>query len=91
MSENAGWIKIEGVQGHKVYIAKTVTGVSRVESTLDPKMISGAQAPDPGRRKNGRIASWLPAKPEVVAEAIDVLATLDEPIPPPTRTLTGRR
>ncbi len=87
VSEIAGWVKIEGMQGHKVYIAKTVTGVSRVESTLDPRLISGARPPDAGRR-NGRIASWLPARIETVGEAIELLSQLDEP--PPART-PGRR
>lgn len=82
VNENAGWIKIEGMQGHKVYIAKTKTGVSRIESTLDPDLIDGASPPD---RHNGRIASWLPAEPKVVAEAIQLLATLQEPIRPPAR------
>jgi hypothetical protein len=91
VTEIAGWVKIEGQQGHKVYIAKTVTGVSRVESTLDPKLVKGAKAPDEGRRRNGRIASWLPARPESVAQAIDVLARLEEPIPAPVRGAPGRR
>lgn len=82
VSDNAGWIKIEGMQGHKVYIAKTKTGVSRIESTLDPDLIEGASPPD---RKNGRIASWIPARTESVAEAIELLATLTEPIAPPAR------
>lgn len=77
VTEIKGWVKIEGQQGHKVYISKTKTGVSRVESTLDPSMIEGAQPPD---RPNGRIASWIPAYPDVVGEAIGLLAELDEPI-----------
>lgn len=81
MSENAGWIKIEGMQGHKVYIAKTKTGVSRVESTLDPDLIKGASPPD---RPNGMIASWIPANPEKVAQAIELLVKLKErPVPRP--------
>jgi hypothetical protein len=91
VSQIAGWVKIEGQQGHKVYIAKTMTGVSRIESTLNPELVRGAKAPDPGRRRNGRIASWLPARPEAVAQAIDVLAKLDEPIPGPARGPSGRR
>lgn len=91
VSEIAGWVKIEGQQGHKVYIAKTVTGVSRIESTLDPRLVEGAQAPDPGRKRNGRIASWLPASPVAVGQAIAVLAKLDEPILAPTRGASGRR
>ncbi len=82
VSENRGWIKIEGRQGHKVYIAKTKTGVSRIESTLDPDLIKGAAPPDV---KNGRIASWIPATPEAVSEAIGLLVKLEEPLPPPRR------
>ncbi len=78
VTEITGWIKIEGQQGHKLYVSKTKTGVSRVESTLSPEMIDGALPPD---RRNGRIASWIPAQVGPVADAIDLLADLAEPIP----------
>lgn len=81
VTELEGWIKIEGKQGHKVYITKTKTVVNRVESTLDPDLIKGA-TPMAG---NGRIASVLPPNTRAVGEAIKLLATLAEPIRPPAR------
>lgn len=85
VTEITGWVKIQGRQGHKIYIAKTVTGVSRIESTLDPRLIPGARPPDQGRR-NGRIASWIPARSEAVAAAIELLGSLEDPPPAPRRT-----
>jgi hypothetical protein len=86
ITELEGWMKIEGRQGHKVYITKTKTVVNRVESTLDPDLIKGA-TPMAG---NGKIASVLPATVRAVNEAIQLLATLDEPIRPPRVGVRGR-
>lgn len=83
VSSNAGWIKIEGAaNGHKVYIAKTKTGISRIESTLDADLITGAI---PYEGSNGRIASSLPPETEAVTEAIQLLVSLAEHIRPPAR------
>ena len=81
VTELEGWMKIEGPQGHKIYITKTKTVVNRVESTLDPDLIKGAEA----STGNGRIASVLPATTKAVAEAVRLLATLKEAIRPPAR------
>ena len=83
VSTLTGWVKITSLDGHKIYIAKTVTGVSRVESTLPPELIPGAQPPDPSTRPNGRIASWIPARPEVVARALGIRAAGSGATPAP--------
>ena len=83
VSENAAWIKIESRRnGHKVYLAKGKTQVNRIESTLPPEAVPGAVEPD---RKNGRIASWIPADLGAVTVAIRQLATSDSIIRPPQR------
>jgi hypothetical protein len=83
VSERKGWIKIESlVNGHKVYIAKSKTAVSRIESTIPANRIKGAAEPD---RANGRISSWIPADPNLVAQAIEILASEEEQIRPPQR------
>lgn len=80
---NEGYVKIESLHnGHKVYIAKGVTTVSRVESTIPPSMLDGAAEPD---RPNGRIASWIRADVQSVSKAIDFLVDSDEMIVPPRR------
>lgn len=87
VTDTAGWIKIEGHQGHKIYINKGKTAVSRIESTLDPDLVKGAEEYD---GSNGRIASTFPPDVAVVTEAITVLAGLKEPISPPRRGPRGR-
>lgn len=88
VEENAGWVKIESAKnGHKIYIAKTKTTVNRIESTLPAERVRGSEGVEPGT--NGRIASVLPADPQVVSQAIDLLARLDEQIPPPRRGQRG--
>lgn len=83
VSDNARWVKIESIKnGHKVYVAKGKTQVNRIESTLTPDMVPGSTAPD---RVNGRIASYIPADPKSVAEAIRHLAVDEEQIRPPQR------
>ncbi len=83
ISENAAWVKIESRRnGHKVYVAKGKTSVNRVESTLPPELIPGATEPD---RKNGRIASFIPADPRVVGEAIRHLAVDEDKLRAPLR------
>lgn len=83
ISENAAWVKIESRKnGHKVYVAKGKTSVNRIESTLPPELIPGATEPD---RKNGRIASFIPADPRVVGEAIRHLAVDVDKLRPPLR------
>jgi hypothetical protein len=73
VSENAGWVKIEGPTQQRIYITKTKTLVNRVETTLAPELIEGAEAVPVG--SNGKIASRLPADPEIVSEAIRLLVT----------------
>lgn len=71
VSEKAGWIKIESTKnGHKIYVSKGKNKVSRIESTLSPDLVEGATEPD---RRNGRIASLIPANTEAVESAIDHL------------------
>lgn len=83
VTEHARWVKIEGVKnGHKVYVSKGKNQVNRIESTLPPNLIPGATEPD---RKNGRIASYIPADPKAVATAIRQLVQYDEKIPAPQR------
>ncbi len=83
ISENAAWVKIESRKnGHKVYVAKGKTSVNRVESTLPPNLVAGATEPD---RKNGRIASFIPADPKAVSEAIRHLAQDEEQLRAPLR------
>lgn len=84
VTEHARWIKIEGVKnGHKVYVAKGKNQVTRIESTLPPKLIPGATAAE---KKNGRIASYIPATPLAVGAAIRQLVQYDEHIRPPTKS-----
>ncbi len=83
VTENARWVKIESRRnGHKIYVAKGKTQVNRIESTIPPDLIPGAEEPD---RKNGRIASYLPADPKVIGEAIRHLAQSDEKLRAPLR------
>lgn len=83
VTEHSRWVKIEGVKnGHKIYVAKGKNTVNRIECTLSPDLVHGAVESD---RKNGRIASYLPADPKAVAEAIQVLAKTKESIRPPLR------
>ena len=83
VTEHSRWVKIESKRnGHKVYVAKGKNQVNRVESTLPPNLVPGAVEPD---RKNGRIASYIPADPKAVAQAIRQLAQSDDKIPAPHR------
>jgi hypothetical protein len=83
VTENARWVKIESKKnGHKIYVAKGKTQVNRIESTLPVDLVPGAEEPD---RKNGRIASYLPADPKVVSDAIRHLAQSEEQLRPPLR------
>lgn len=71
VKSNVAWIKIESrVNGHKVYISKGKFNVGRVDSTIPHELILGARRAPEG---NGRIASWLPADEQTVAEAIELL------------------
>lgn len=72
VSDNVSWVKIEGRNGHRVYVAKGKNSVGRVDSTLPPDVVPGAM---PAGRRNGRIASWLPASTEAVARAIEIIAS----------------
>lgn len=72
--EQSAFVKIQALGSkERLYIAKTVTVVSRVECTLHPDLVPGSMAPD---RPNGSILSWIPADEGSVTEAIKVLATL---------------
>ena len=83
VQDRAGWIKIENfTTGHKVYINKGVTAVTRVESSLPPDAVKGAQAPE---FYNGRIASLIPPTVEAVSEAIRALGSLQDHLPPARR------
>jgi hypothetical protein len=83
VTEHSRWVKIESRKnGHKVYVAKGKNQVNRIESTLPPELIPGATEPD---RKNGRIASYIPAEPKAVTTAIRALVQLDEKLRPPQR------
>ncbi len=87
VTENAAWVKIESRRnGHKVYVNKGKTLVTRVESTLPPSAVPGATEPG---RPNGRIASWIPADPAAVERAVQVLAGSDQMIRPPQRGRGG--
>ena len=73
IKNNASWVKIESIlNGHRIYISKGKVAVGRVDSTLPPELIEGAKAPG---RRNGRIASWIPAEPAAVAAAIQLLGS----------------
>jgi hypothetical protein len=83
VTEHARWVKIESkVNGHKIYVAKGKNQVNRIESTLPPELVPGAVDPD---RKNGRIASYIPADPKAMATAIRALVQSEERIRPPLR------
>lgn len=83
VTEHARWVKIESRRnGHKVYVAKGKNQVNRIESTLPPELVPGAVEPD---RKNGRIASYIPADPKSVALAIRQLVQSDDKIRAPER------
>lgn len=78
VQEQATWMKLEGrLSRERLYIAKTLTVVSRVESTLPPEAVAGSTQPD---KVNGSINSWVPANEESCAEAIRLIATLDAPL-----------
>lgn len=84
MEEQASWVKLEGkLSGERVYIARTVNTVSRVESTLPPEAVPGCTKPD---RMNGSILSWVPANEETCAEVVTLIATLEAPL-----EMVGRR
>ena len=83
VQDRAGWVKIESpTTGHKVYFNKGVTGVTRVESSLPPSAVKGAEEPE---FYNGRIASVIPPTVEAVSEAILVVAQTQERLAPPRR------
>lgn len=76
----AAWVRIVGKDG-RVYIARSTTTVSRIESTLDPSQIplvpaapEGSQNASKPDRPNGSIKSWLRADVGVVAEAVKLIA-----------------
>lgn len=78
VEEQSAWMKLEGRNSReRVYIAKTVNVVSRVESTLPPEAIAGSTQPD---KVNGSINSWVPANEESCAAAIIMIATLEAPL-----------
>lgn len=78
VEEQSTWVKLEGKEsGQRLYIAKTSTVVSRVESTLPPEAVPGCTQPD---KVNGNIRSWVPANEEACAEAIRVIAAHDAPL-----------
>jgi hypothetical protein len=73
VTDHARWVKIESTKnGHKVYVAKGRTQVGRVESTLPPELVVGAESPS---TPNGKIASYIPVDPGSVAIAIGHLAS----------------
>lgn len=83
VTEHARWVKIESRKnGHKIYVAKGKNQVNRIESTLPADLVPGSSEPD---RKNGRIASYIPADPKAVATAIRALVQMDEQIRAPQR------
>lgn len=83
VTEHSRWVKIESRKnGHKVYVAKGKNQVNRIESTLPPELIPGATEPD---RRNGRIASYIPADPKVVSEAIRALVQSEDKLRAPHR------
>lgn len=81
--DRAGWVKVENpTTGHKLYFNKGVTGVTRVESSLAPDAVKGAQQPE---FYNGRITSIIPPTVEAVSEAIKVIAQVQERLSAPRR------
>lgn len=81
--DRAGWVKIENPQtGHKLYINKGVTAVTRIESSLPPDAVKGAQAPE---FYNGRITSLIPPTVQSVGEAIRVIAQVQDRLSAPRR------
>ncbi len=83
VTEHSRWVKIESRKnGHKVYVAKGKNQVNRIESTLPPELIPGATEPD---RKNGRIASFIPADPKAVTVAIRALVQSEDQLRAPQR------
>jgi len=83
VTEHSRWVKIESRKnGHKVYVAKGKNQVNRIESTLPPELVPGATEPD---RKNGRIASFIPADPKAVSVAIRALAQSEDQLRAPQR------
>lgn len=83
VTEHSRWVKIESRKnGHKVYVAKGKNQVNRIESTLPPELIPGATEPD---RRNGRIASYIPADPKVVSVAIRALVQSEDKLRAPHR------
>lgn len=82
IEELTGWLKIEGVDSkERVYVAKGKRNVNRVTCTLSPDQVEGATAPTV---PNGLIQSWLPAEPEAVSHAIELIAGI-EPAKPSRR------
>ena len=82
VEEKAGWMKIEGVKSHeRVYVAKGKRSVNRITCTLPPNAVEGAEEPS---SYNGLIQSWLPATPEAVSKAIELIANA-EPAKRPVR------
>ncbi len=83
VTEHSRWVKIESRKnGHKVYVAKGKNQVNRIESTLPPEAVPGATEPD---RKNGRIASFIPADPKAVSAAIRALVQTEDKLRAPQR------
>ena len=74
---NAAWVKVESrVNGHRLYIAKGVRSVNRAQSTLPPESIMGSTVP---ARRNGRIASQVPATLWGITAAIDLMCSRSTP------------
>lgn len=78
VKDNVTWVKIEGKNGHKVYISKGKKVVGRVDSTLPSSMIPGAK---PAEKYNGKIITWLPATVRAVSLAIELLSDPTLPAP----------
>lgn len=70
VTDQRSWVQLAG-PSDRVYVAKSATVPPRVECTLEPEMVEGAQEPI---RRNGRIRSLLPPDVEAVAQAITIIA-----------------
>lgn len=74
VEERKGWVKLEGKNGHKIYVAKQTDEVKLVETTLE---VSGLDGTLPLPKPNGRIDCRLVPTPDNVAQFLSLLVSGD--------------
>lgn len=82
--DRSGWIVLEGKNGHRIAVSRSVHRLPHVETTVPADAFEGYAEQGglalPLPAPNGRMACRLPADPVVVEEALEFLAAEQPPV-----------